>query len=395
MSNTANDPDPARRNNLALLLSMVHHRKVLSRVQLAKQTGLNRSTISTLIAQLVALDLVHETAPSGATQVGRPSPDVHPSESIAALTINPEIDAITIGLVSLGGNVIKKIRYETERIPSAQEAVSIAAAVIAGMRSELDANYRIVGVGIAVPGLVTPADGVVQHAPHLGWRNEPVAGMLAASTGYPTQAANDASLGAEAESIFGAGAELRNLIYLNGGASGIGGGIIADGKLLSGISGYAGELGHTFVRTDGSPCYCGARGCLETEVQQSRLLELLGLNGGELGQLEEALIAAERPDAQAEVERQLGYLSIALRNAVNIFNPGVILLDGFLSVLYAAAPAVLDSLLSSQSMSEPAGQVRVLRATLGSDLMLIGAAELAFAPLLMDPVGFLNSLAKG
>ena len=386
-SASASEPDPSRRNNLSLLTSLVHHHGVLSRAQLTRHTGLNRSTVGTLIGQLVALGLVYETAPTGEGQVGRPSPEVHPSPSIAALAVNPEIDAVTIGLVSLGGKVQKKIRFETERIPSAREAVNIASAVIAGMRSELDASYRITGIGVAVPGLVNRDDGVVRHAPHLGWRNEPVARMLSEATGYPCQAANDASLGAEAELIFGAGAGQENLIYLNGGASGIGGGIIADGQLLRGASGYAGELGHTFVRTGGKTCHCGATGCLETEVSQSRLLEVAGLTRGDIADLEKALATSSSGEVNDEVARQLLYLGIALRNAVNIFNPEAIVLDGFLGTLHALAPTSLNGTLLSQAMDGPAGQVKIYRAALGSDLMMIGAAELAFTQFLADPAG--------
>ncbi len=381
------EPDPSRRNNLSLLTSLVHHHGVLSRAQLTRHTGLNRSTVGTLIGQLVALGVVYETAPAGEGQVGRPSPEVHPSPSIAALAVNPEIDAVTIGLVSLGGKVQKKIRFETERIPSAREAVNIASAVIAGMRSELDASYRITGIGVAVPGLVNRGDGVVRHAPHLGWRNEPVARMLSEATGYPCQAANDASLGAEAELIFGAGAGQGNLIDLNGGASGIGGGIIADGQLLRGASGYAGELGHTFVLTGGKTCHCGATGCLETEVSQSRLLELAGLPRGDTADLEKALANSSSAEVNDEVTRQLLYLGIALRNAVNIFNPEAIVLDGFLGTLHALAPTSLNGALLSQAMDGPAGQVKIYRAALGSDLMMIGAAELAFTQFLADPAG--------
>jgi predicted NBD/HSP70 family sugar kinase len=381
------EPDPSRRNNLSLLTSLVHHHGVLSRAQLTRHTGLNRSTVGTLIGQLVSLGVVYEAAPAGEGQVGRPSPEVHPSPSVAALAVNPEIDAVTIGLVSLGGKVQKKIRFETERIPSAREAVNIASAVVAGMRSELDASYRITGIGVAVPGLVNGDDGVVRHAPHLGWRNEPVARMLSEATGYPCQAANDASLGAEAELIFGAGAGQENLIYLNGGASGIGGGIIADGQLLRGASGYAGELGHTFVRTGGKTCHCGATGCLETEVFQSRLLELAGLTRGDTADLEKALANSRSAEVNDEVARQLLYLGIALRNAVNIFNPEAIVLDGFLGTLHALAPTSLNGTLLSQAMDGPAGQVKIYRAALGSDLMMIGAAELAFTQFLADPAG--------
>lgn len=379
------ETDPSRRNNLALITALVHHHRFLSRAQITKRTGLNRSTVGTLIGQLVAWGLVYETAPSGEAQVGRPSPEVHPSPSTAALAVYTEIDAVTIGLVSLGGSVQKKIRFPTERIPTAREAVNIAAAVIEGMRSELDASYRIAGIGMAVPGLVDRTDGVVRHAPHLGWRHEPVARMLSEATGYHCQAANDASLGAEAETIFGAGAGRENLVYLNGGASGIGGGVISDGVLLRGTSGYAGEFGHTFVRSSGKTCHCGAAGCLETEVSQSRLIELAGLTSGDSAQLEQALLDRQNPQTPQEVSRQLAYLAIALRNAVNTFNPEVIVLDGFLGVLHALSPGTLDALLLSQSLDGPANQVGIYRAALGTDLMLIGAAELAFSRFLADP----------
>ncbi|WP_261620166.1 MULTISPECIES: ROK family protein [Pseudarthrobacter] len=342
--------------------------------------------MGTLIGQLVGLGLLYESAPTGEAQVGRPSPEVRPNPSAAALAVNPEIDAVTVGLVSLGGNVRKKIRFPTDRIPTAREAVNIAAAVIAGMRSELDSAYRIVGVGVAVPGLVNRSEGVVRHAPHLGWRDEPVAQMLAEATGYSCRAANDASLGAEAELIFGAGAGMQNLVYLNGGASGIGGGVVVGGKLLAGASGYAGELGHTFVRSEGRACHCGGSGCLETEVSQGPLLTLAATeNGGDAVQFEEELRARSSRNGNVEVLRQLEYLGIALRNAVNIFNPEAIVLDGFLGILHSISPETLPRLLRMQALDGPADQVHIYRAELGSDSMMIGAAELAFAPLLADP----------
>lgn len=382
------EPLRTNRSSQSRLLTLVHHNGRLSRAQLTKLTGLNRSTISVLIGQLAARQLVVETAPVGEAQVGRPSPSVSPHPGLAALAVNPEIDAVTIGLVGLGGRVIKKIRYPTGRIPTAGEAANIAAAVIAGMRGELDAQYRVAGIGIAVPGLVTSADGTVRDAPHLGWDNEPFAEMLGRAAGYPAFVANDASLAAEAEMVFGAGTGVRNLVYLNGGASGIGGGIIAEGRLLAGTSGYAGELGHTFVRSDGRSCHCGARGCLETEVRRAPLLKLLKLAGDDPAALAPALRASTDPAVAAELGRQISYLAIALRNVVNIFNPEAIVLDGFLAALHAASPLELELSMKSQSMREPAAQVRIAPASLGSDLMMVGAAELAFAAFLADPLDY-------
>ncbi|WP_026556355.1 ROK family transcriptional regulator [Arthrobacter sp. 35W] len=379
--------DASRSANPSRILTLVHHHGKLSRAQLTRLTGLNRSTVSVLVGQLAAAGLVYEAAASGESQVGRPSPDVHANPAVAALAVNTEIDAVTIGLVGLGGQVLKKIRYATERIPTASEAVNIAAAVIAGMRSELEARYKIVGLGVAVPGLVTTVDGMVRLAPHLGWEDEPLARMFTQATGYPATVANDASLAAEAEMVFGAATGLRNLIYLNGGASGIGGGIITEGRLLTGVSGYAGEFGHTFVAANGRRCHCGALGCLETEVSQAPLLEMAGLDGGEPGELAGALRTAPGMEAMAEVRRQLGHLGTALRNIVNIFNPEAIVLNGFLAALLAAAPGELQDNLRAESMRGPGAEVRLSPAVLGSDLMMVGAAELAFSGLLADPLG--------
>ena len=229
VTQSGSNSDHVRRHNLSVILGLAHRTGGLSRAQLTKQTGLNRSTIAALVAELVYRHLVVEMEPDSSGQVGRPSPMVRPNPGAVGLAVNPEVDAITIGVVGLGGKVLKRIRCPTPNGASATEAVTICAAVIEGMRSELDAGYRAVGIGVAVPGLVREQDGLVRLAPHLGWVDEPLARMLTDATGYPVVAANDASLGALAESTFGAGRDVTDLIYLNGGASGIGGGVISGG----------------------------------------------------------------------------------------------------------------------------------------------------------------------
>jgi predicted NBD/HSP70 family sugar kinase len=386
-ASTATTNDQTRRTNLSLILSLVHHRGSLTRAELAKVTGLNRSTVATLTSQLGELELLFETSPGTSNNVGRPSPQVHANPATAALAINPEIDAITIGLVGLGGRVIKRIRYPTQHIPAAQEVANIAAAVIEGMRGELESTYRIVGIGVAVPGLVRAEDGMVKYAPHLGWNDEPIAQMIAEATGYPVWASNDASLGAGGEIIFGAGQGSMDLLYVNGGSSGIGGGVVTGGLLLTGTDGYAGELGHTLVNSAGALCHCGAIGCLETEVSRQRLLEVVGLPGGDSDELELALATSSDPEVTAEIHRQLDFLAIALRNAVNVLNPERIVLGGFLATLHSRAPTRLARQVGSDSLDGPAQIVQIMTAELGSNLLMIGAAELAFSGLLADPAG--------
>jgi len=385
---TGTNLDTVRRHNLATVLGLVHREGPLARSALTQATGLNRSTVGALVAELADLGLVQEREPELSNRVGRPSPVVAPDGRVVALAINPEIDAVTVGVVGLDATVHRRVRYPTGHIPSAAEAVAIAAAVVDGLRADLAKASRVVGIGVAVPGLVREEDGVVRLAPHLEWAEEPFAAELAAATGYPVLAANDASLGADAERLFGAGRGASDLVYLNGGASGIGAGVIVSGAPLTGISGYAGELGHTLVNSAGVRCHCGAVGCLETEVSQSALLHVLGMDAADPEELDRALsaaIAAGDPAVTAEVDRQVGFLATALRNATNVFDPQLIVLGGFLGALHALDPERLPRLVGEQALAASAERLSIVRAGLGSDILMIGAAELAFRPLLAAP----------
>ncbi len=392
-----NNLDDVRRNNLSAVLNLVHSSGAVTRAQLTRDTGLNRSTIGALVGELVSLRLVDETEPDTTNQVGRPSLMIKPGRRAVALAVNPELDAVTIGLVALGGQVLKRIRYDTVRVPSVEEVVNIVSAVVAGMRDELDTSYRTIGVGLAVPGLVRASDGLVNLAPHLGWQHAPLSEMLGRSLRLPVYAANDAAVGALGESLFGAGRGVRNLVYLNGGASGIGGGVVSNGVLLTGESGYAGELGHTLVNSDGLPCYCGANGCLETEVKRQPLLDALDLAPHRVDDLDDVLRerladpAGPAPELVALVHRQLDFLAVTLRNAVNLFNPQLIVLGGFLGSLFDAAPERLQGAVARSAMLGSRETARISRSSLGRDLLMMGAAQLAFAPLLADPAGVLTA----
>ena len=376
-----NHTDDVHRHNLSVLLTAVHRSGGLPRTRLTQLSGLNRSTVAALVSELVEAGLVVEAESDARESAGRPSRYVRPSPRVCAIALNPEIDAITLGLVTLGGTILTRKRRAISGLPSAESVV----ATITEMIGELDlADKLVAGIGAAIPGLVRQPDGVVRLAPHFGWVDAPFSGPLADASGFAVFSANDASVGANAERLLGAGVNARNLVYLNGGASGIGGGVIVDGSPLSGTSGYAGELGHTLVNSAGHRCHCGAIGCLETEVSQERLLQAFGLaDPSELG----AAVAANHSDtAMLEIARQRSFLSVALRTIVNVFNPELIVLGGFLGDLYDSNPDRLRELTVGQSLTPPAESVSITRAALGADTLILGAAELAFAPLLADPI---------
>jgi len=381
-----NSNDLVRRHNLSAVLGLAHQDPSVSRSQLTRQTGLNRSTIAALVGELAELDLVVESEPDASRQVGRPSPIVAPHPAVLAIAVNPEVDSVTIALVGLGGRVQRRIRCDAT-MPTVDDTVSIVADAVATLRAEVSGSARLVGIGVAVPGLVRASDGVVRLAPHLGWTDAPLARLLVDATGLPAAAANDAGLGANAEHIFGAGRGHTDMIYLNGGASGIGGGIIAGGRPIRGAGGYAGEFGHTLATSRGGRDASGAPGSLELEVRRSLLLDVLGIATANADELDGRLLASDSPAVREEVERQLAFLGVALRNAIDILNPQLVVLGGFLGSLYAAAPGRLEALVADQALTVSLDEVSFSRAELGSDLLLVGAAELAFAPLLRDPAG--------
>lgn len=376
--------DDVRRRNLSTVLTLVHRHRALSRAELTRRTGLSRSTTKDLVGELTARGLVAESPALGVSQVGRPSPIVSPGNRVLAVAITPEVDAVTVGVVSLGGLVLDEIRFPVDGAPTAAETVRIAAEAIDGIGHGLADGQVITAVGVAVPGLVHGPGSAVQLAPNLDWHDEEIGQMMHAATGLPVYAANDANLGAVAEHLFGRHGNADHLIYVNGGPSGIGAGFVVAGELLGGTAGYAGELGHTYVGGR-ELCHCGSVGCLETEVTQAPLSRLLT----ELDTRPPDSPAVDHSGAELDViNRQARALAVALGNCVNMLNPRLIVLGGFLRVFPAYAADVLRDELAHRSLRGPRDLVRVVPAMLGSETLMIGAAELAFAPLLADPGEF-------
>ncbi|GAB3600382.1 ROK family transcriptional regulator [Microbacterium tumbae] len=386
MAERASGIEGVRRANLGEVLRLVHHHGPRSRAVLTADTGLNRSTVADLVADLVTRGLVVEQEPDATRRVGRPSPIVAPSEDVVAIAVNPEVDAIEIGAISLGGVVRERRRIECATPPSVAEVVDAVVDFVRERRTAASAPAIIAGIGLAVPGLVRAEDGIVRLAPHLGWRDAPIADALSAALGLAVFVDNDASLGARAERLFGAAREHRDVVYLNGGSSGIGGGLILDGRLIAGAGGYAGEWGQTRPgilsdddrRSDG--------GVLEDEVNRARLLQAARLGAVDDAALAAVLAATSDAEVIAEIERQRRVLAASLANAVNVLNPSIVVLGGFLAMLRDRDPVGFDAEVRSRSLEAPAEQVSVTAAALGADRLLIGAAEAAFAPLFLDPL---------
>jgi predicted NBD/HSP70 family sugar kinase len=281
----------------------------------------------------------------------------------------------------------------TGPVPLGHDPASTCSSVVDLMRlvvKDVEPDAALVGVGVGVPGIIRAEDGLVRLAPNLGWRDVPFAQILAdriGAIGVPVLG-NDADLGALAEHLRGAGVGVEDLIYLSG-EVGVGAGVIVSGHKLEGAGGYAGEVGHMPFLPDGKLCHCGAHGCWETEIGAQAIALAIGCPPERVGALGEFLENVhEAPDDLRAVGQHLGR---GVAGLVNVLNPRVVVLGGYLRSLFPLVHEDVERELAVHALTAPVELVKVTLPGLGGDSVLHGAAELAFEPLLADPVGRLST----
>ena len=388
--------EDVRRGNLSTLLRYVHVHGPTARSRLTAALGLNRSTIGDLTGELASAGLVREEAGradqgDGRTASGgRPSHVVSPeSEHVQVLAADVGVTHLTVARVGLGGVVLSRRDRSWPR--GTRRPRAVATTIIkegAALLGEIPDDAMVVGAGVAVPGMVRRLDGQVRQAPNLEWRDVPLAAELADGLRLPVAVGNDADLGIRAEHVRGAAAGVEDAVYLSG-HSGIGAGIIAGGRPLGGRSGYAGEVGHAVVNPGGLPCHCGSHGCWETECGEERLFELAGRPpGGGLAGVREVVAAAGEGDAAAAaaVQHVAVWLGRGTANVINTLNPEVVILGGALEEILEAAGYTVRTEVERTGLAALVQGVRIVVPRLGTDATLVGAAELAFEPLLTDPL---------
>lgn len=394
--------DEVRRHNLSALLRRVHLRGALSRAELTEWLGLNRSTVGDLVGELMSLGLVREDLPPHRIGAGRPSPIVRPeSASVHVLAADISVELITVAIVGLGGTVTDRVEIERNMDDAGPAAVAGAIARAArDLRSRRTSVDRLIAVGVAVAGVVRRRDGLVHFGPNLGWYEVPFGRMLSEALvrDVPVFVGNDADVGVLGEQARGVAAGHNDVVYLSGDI-GVGGGIIVGGRPLDGASGYGGEVGHMIVnRENGLLCRCGARGCWETEIGADALLMRAGhaTGGGHPGVhavLKEARLG--KPDAVAALAATAGWLGDGMATIINLFNPEIVIVGGLLGEIYAAVAPTVHEHIARSALSAPRAKVTLTLPGLGADSIIIGAAELAFGPLLNDPVATLARTDPG
>ncbi|MCC5580797.1 ROK family transcriptional regulator [Microtetraspora sp. AC03309] len=394
MITTHNGPQPAdftdvRATNLAVVLRFVRENAPCSRADIAASTGLNKATVSSLVADLIDRRLLRET---GLTEnrVGRPATMlVLDGSPYAAIGVEVNVDYITAVAVDLKGEELLNWRRSFPgSTSSAGQAIAAVAAIARRVVSRMSKEARqVLGLTVAVPGLVD-VQGAVRIAPNLGWHDVDLCGDLAKALrdpGFPVMVDNDANLGALAERRFGPHGNVDDLVYITG-EVGVGAGVIMDGRLRRGGRGYTGEIGHIQIDPLGPDCRCGRRGCIEATAGIGAVLARTAPDASpadlelEIDEIVQRARGGDREvlDLLAEVGANLGK---GLAVVANLVNPEVIVLGGYYVPLAPWLLAPAEEEMFRRAIAPGGGGCRLEVSTLG-----YGAAALGAAARVLDSV---------
>ncbi|MGI9105404.1 MAG: ROK family transcriptional regulator [Pyrinomonadaceae bacterium] len=368
--------------NRQIVLNYVRDREPISRAEIARETALQRSTISTIVEDLEAEGLIEEIGEGESTGGRRPT--LLRLRAAGALAIGVDITptCTTIATSDLAGRIL-----EREEFPHIEQPEQLYARVIASVRrlAAKAGERKIEGVGVSLPGLVDPDSGRAIYIPWFEWRDWPIAAELSGATGLDVIIDNDANAAALAALWFGRQEvrEARDFIMVLV-AEGIGTGIVVDGQIYRGERGGAGEFGHMIVGERGPvACSCGNHDCWESYASGraaiARYLQRAGSGGGpvDFAQVVDRALAGEQHAIDALTETA-HYLGIGISNLIVGLSPEAVVVGG---VIARAWPLVADALVETIGRSVRRGlpSARIMPSILGDQPTLMGAISLVLA----------------
>ncbi len=388
------DQATVRRANLIVVLQQVAGGEPRSRARIASETGLTRGTVSSLVSELIDLDLIRETGEDGRSGlVGRPALTLELADRVVAIGLEVNVDYLAVCVEDLTGVIRYERHVHTDNRRSSPRPVLNRLARMAADALEVIAEEGLVtaGAAVALPGLVDSRTGMLLRAPNLGWSEIGVAEELAQRLpGLAVRLDNEATLAALAEHWQGV-AQDRGSFVCAFGEVGVGGGIFVDGEVFRGVHGFGGELGHITVDVGGPPCKCGSTGCLETFVGQEAIARRAGIDV-EVGRRSRSItdqlvrLAEQGDPAVLRSLTETGrYLGLGLASVVNLFDVDVVVLAGCFGPL---APWLADdvrTVLAERVLSSAWAPCEVRASELGEGAAVRGAAALTLTSVLTEP----------
>lgn len=382
-----------REENRALLLRLICTEQSISRVALARRTGLSKMAVGNIIADLMESGLVREgDSLSGGRGAGRRAVGLFPGDRALAAGVYISRDHVTASLISPSARVLKSLRYP---LSAGDDASSVVDKVCRGI-DEVTAGVaadRLLGAGVASIGPVDVTEGVLLTPNDFyGIGELPLKDAVSQRTGLDVTVDNDMNAAAMAESLFGLGRDHASFIYL-GITHGVGSGVVLNGRVYYGEEGFAGEIGHTVLEVSGEPCTCGNRGCFEAYVSIPRLLEYTRarLESGEDSVLSSIPgfdfrdICQNAPtDALCSevLDRLVLYTGAALTNAVNVFDVCEVVLGHDVAAGGRALARRLEEHINGRLFARRRKRrVGVEISAFGDAAPAVGSGMLAFAKL--------------
>ena len=349
-----------------------------SRSDLARMTGLSRSTVTTLVSDLQGRGLIVEHADARVEPTGRGRPPVFlrlDAAAGSALGVDFGHRHVRVAVADLSSAVLAErfVEMDVDDVP--EEALDAAAELAADVLTEAGvARSRVIGAGMALSAPIDRHKGVVGSTVLPSWAGIQAGEELSRRLEVPVELDNDANLGALAEISFGAGRGLADVVYVMM-SSGVGAGLVLGGRLYHGASGIAGELGHIQAQPEGAMCRCGSRGCLETVASTGALLALLRPTHGADLTLHGLLdLVAEGDLAALRVVNDAGRaVGRAVADLCNYLNPAAIIVGGDLS---PAGDPLLDGVreeIDRYALRGAARAVEVRAGVLGERAEVLGA----------------------
>ena len=392
-----------REQNLTTILRAMKRHAPISRAQLASLTQLNKTTVSSLVEELIGLGLIHETGldTSGG---GRPATllELNP-QSEHAIGVEIGDGFVLVVLCDLTGHIIWRGQLETELKAPPDDVIAQAfelvdkAVVISRSHGEC-----LLGLGVVLSGIVDVDKGTLRFSPGFQWRDIPVGAIFEQHVGLPVYVENNANAAAIGEHFFGAAHDSGDFIFILAGI-GVGGGLFLNGDIYRGATGMAGELGHAnFLQGGNLPCRCGDRGCWETTANQLSLINRVraALNAGQPSILHQLTDETGHPlnfsiiheaanvgdpvalDALEETGIALG---IGIATIINLFNPSLVVIGGSMSRASAYLLPAIQSMIDQHALAQAREHVRVVVSEFGENAIAVGAATLAIRDALANP----------
>jgi glucokinase-like ROK family protein len=396
------DQSLVRELNRSIVLERLWVASPLSRADLAVATGLNKTTVSNLVDEMIAAGFVREIG-RNVSAGGRPGVLLE-FDPDAGWIIGAEIGVghLSIVLANLRADIAWRRQVDFDLTDGLETVLDKLTALLRQARQHSQRSRRhLMGAGITVPGLVDVSSGRLIFEPNMGWRDVPLRQLLHARLQVPVYVDNDANAAALAERYFGVAQDVDTFAYVVANI-GLGAGLVMGGQIYPGVSGYAGEAGHTTIDPDGPLCRCGNRGCWERLASQRALIEraqaalragqpsLLHAASGDGRQgltLEGILEAARQGDtvARQTLSETGTYLGIGIANLVNLLNPTLIAFGGSLSLAHEYLLPTARQVVEARAMRELRQVARIVVSAFQADACVIGGVALVLHELLSRP----------